>query len=82
LSCHLIGLLERLEVALPPFDFCGLAELDKVRLRFDGVFFFGREEVYLERIVLEEVRDDTEADACGAAGNYVDLRNASIRHGR
>ena len=64
MSCDFIGLFKGLEVALTPFDFCGLAVFDKVCLCFVGVLFGLREEVDFERVVLEDVCEDAVADAC------------------
>jgi hypothetical protein len=58
---------------LPPFDFTDVTELLKRLLCLICMVFFVREEVYLRGAVLENMGNDTVADASGATSYYVNL---------
>jgi hypothetical protein len=73
LLCHLVCLLKILEIALPPLDFACITKLFQRLLCFVGMLFLIRKEVYLLRVVLENVRDDAVANASRTSRYDVDL---------
>jgi hypothetical protein len=70
-------LLEGLKITLAPFDNGCVAPFFERLFCLGGVFFFCGKEVDFGGFVLDEVRDDAVANACGAAGDYIDLDGVS-----
>ena len=68
-----IHFFQVLEIALHPLDLAGISILGELLLGQPCVLFLHREHVHLCRVVGQQVRRDTEADAGAAAGDDKDF---------
>lgn len=73
----LVHPLEVFQVALHPMHLARVAPFLQLLHRLFGVLFLHAEEEDLLGMVLEQVGDDAEANACAASGYNVDLSRLS-----
>lgn len=78
LASDIVGLLETGEIALQPFDPVAITPFGQLLLRIFGVIFLIGQEVELLRVVLENVRANTETYACTATRHNIYLHECQM----